>query len=230
MLSQFFHGSVDTNQLIMYLISVSIVVFLVMPIHEWAHGFAAYKLGDYTAKWSGRLKFSPLAHIDPFGAICIVLFGFGWAKPVPVDPRNFKNPKRDMAITAIAGPLSNILMGIVFAFIYTLIIFSVNSSIELSQEMINFFGLLLYIIKVCMIINFNLALFNLIPIPPLDGSKILYALLPNRIIAKFEYYQRYSFLILVFLVFVLPVGRFISNISYYLIDLILNLFFTIFGI
>ena len=115
-------GNVNIISIIVYIISSLMVIFLVMPLHEWAHGFVAYKLGDRTAKYQGRLTLNPLAHIDYLGAAMILLIGFGWAKPVPVDPRNFKNPKRDMALTALAGPVSNLLAAVVSGLISNLIV------------------------------------------------------------------------------------------------------------
>ena len=121
-LSMIRSGSVDIISAIVYIISSLMVIFLVMPLHEWAHGFVAYRLGDRTAKLQGRLTLNPLAHIDYIGAAMILLIGFGWAKPVPVDPRYFKKPKRDMALTALAGPVSNLLAAIVSGLIFNIII------------------------------------------------------------------------------------------------------------
>ena len=120
-LSMIRSGSVDIISAIVYIISSLMVIFLVMPLHEWAHGFVAYKLGDRTAKLQGRLTLNPLAHVDYIGAAMILLIGFGWAKPVPVDPRYFKKPKRDMALTALAGPVSNLLAAIVSGLIFNII-------------------------------------------------------------------------------------------------------------
>ena len=114
-------GNMDIISIIVYIISSLMVIFLVMPLHEWAHGFIANKLGDRTAKLQGRLTLNPLAHIDYLGAAMILLIGFGWAKPVPVDPRYFKKPKRDMALTALAGPVSNLLAAIVSGLIFNII-------------------------------------------------------------------------------------------------------------
>ena len=164
-------------------------VLIALTFHECAHGFIAYKLGDPTAKYLGRLTLNPIKHIDPFGAICMLIAHFGWAKPVPIDPRNFKNPKRDMAISAVAGPVSNLLLGFIGCFIYALTehflppFYEKNLGYYLAFAWINFiyyFGWL----------NISLAIFNLIPIPPLDGSKILYAFLPPRACNQFRRYER----------------------------------------
>ena len=121
MLRALLSGQLSFGSALMQVLAVVIIVFLVMPIHELAHGFVAYKLGDNTAKNNGRLSFSPLAHIDPVGAIMILFVGFGWAKPVPVNPRYFKNPKVGMALTALAGPVSNLLCAFVGGLLYNVI-------------------------------------------------------------------------------------------------------------
>ena len=113
MLSELILGELDLTSALLYIFSTLVVVFLTLPIHEFAHGFAAVKLGDNTPRWQGRLTLNPFAHIDYMGSLAILLFGFGWAKPVGVNPRNFKNPKIGMAIVAFAGPLSNIIMSLI---------------------------------------------------------------------------------------------------------------------
>ena len=105
MLRSILSGGLTMQDALMEILAVVMIVFLILPLHELAHGFIAYKLGDNTAKNMGRLRFNPMAHVDPIGALMILFVGFGWAKPVPVNPRNFKNPKTGMAITALAGPL-----------------------------------------------------------------------------------------------------------------------------
>lgn len=112
------NGNLDFGSVIAEILAVLVIIFLILPFHEWAHAFTASLLGDRAVKGRGRLSINPLSHIDPMGALCMLLFGFGWAKPVPIDPRNFKNPKVGMAITAIMGPIANI----VAAFIGLLII------------------------------------------------------------------------------------------------------------
>lgn len=173
----------DTVNLILYFISAAIVVFISMPIHEFAHAFTAVKLGDPTPKYSGRNTINPFAHLDPIGSLLILLFGFGWAKPVPVNSFNFKNPKRDMAITAAAGPISNIIIGFVFYIILSLL-----------QRFAPATEIMFYIILVCTFvvrINVGLAVFNLIPVPPLDGSRLLSAFLNDRNYYKLMQYERY---------------------------------------
>ena len=150
-----------------------------------AHGFAAYKLGDNTAKYDGRLSLNPLRHIDPYGALCMLFFGFGWAKPVMVNPNYFKKPKRDMALTALFGPVSNFILAYIgmLAFLYLCPL--VNNI-----YFYNFFYLLISL-------NISLGIFNLIPIPPLDGSKIFLSLLPRSIYYEIMRYERFGFIVLI---------------------------------
>ena len=162
----------------------ALVVLLALTIHEFSHGYAAYKLGDPTAKNYGRLTLTPIKHLDPLGAVCMVIFRVGWAKPVPINPRYFKNPKRDFAISAVAGPVSNLALAFVSAFLYLFTYailkdatFSSNFTLALAQNTLLFIWLL-------HIINLSLAIFNILPIPPFDGSRILYAILPQRIYFK----------------------------------------------
>lgn len=172
------------------LISSAAVIFFTLPVHEWAHGFVATKLGDPTPRYQGRLSLNPLKHIDYVGALCILLVGVGWAKPVQVDMRYFENPKRDMAITAAAGPLMNLLVSFVLLLIYNFI--SVFVAVP---------SLAAYIVLYFVLININLAVFNLIPIPPFDGSRILSAFLPDRIYYKLMQYERIIFVIVLAFLF-----------------------------
>lgn len=163
------------------------VVFCTLPVHEYAHAFVADKLGDKTARLSGRLTLNPMAHIDILGAIMILFVGFGYAKPVPVNPRNFKNPKKGMALTALAGPFSNILMAVVFMFLSNVL--SLFGSSLFVQAFYVFFSF-------AASINIGLAVFNLIPIPPLDGSRVLELLIPDKYYYKFVQYERYIVIVI----------------------------------
>ena len=164
---------------IVYILSTLLTIFLVLPLHECAHGFIAHKLGDDTAKREGRLTLNPLVHIDYIGAALMLLVGFGWAKPVPVNSRYFKDPKKGMALTALAGPVSNLLAAIVAGLIrngfLALIAKEVLPWNDFMMYVLMFFQFLVYI-------NIGLAVFNFLPVPPLDGSKILMAFLPDRYI------------------------------------------------
>ena len=163
-----------------------------MPIHEFAHGFIADKLGDPTPRYQGRLTLNPFAHIDYMGSLCILLFGFGWAKPVQVNAYNFRKPKRDMALTALAGPVSNILLALICLILANVVILITNS-IRLYYVIAFFF----YVAQ----INVSLAVFNLIPIPPFDGSRLLAVFLPDKYYYKLMRYERYIYFGLLALLF-----------------------------
>ena len=166
------------------------VVFCVMPIHEYSHALVATKLGDQTARLSGRLTINPMAHISPWGAIMILLVGFGYAKPVPVNVRNtkMKNKKAAMALIALAGPLSNLIIGFLSVMVRYIIIVAASKH---GGEMTTAIFALNIFFQYSAIININLAVFNLIPIPPLDGSRILFAILPSKFYFGIMKYERY---------------------------------------
>lgn len=192
------NSSLSFGQKVTYILITAFCVLLSLSIHELSHGLAAYAVGDNTAKYSGRLSLNPFAHLDPFGALCLFLFGFGWAKPVPVNPWNFKNKKGGMIFTSLAGPLSNFILAFI-AMIFTVILgrmsFASASGIGYTLASV-FYTISHYLV----IINLGLGIFNLIPIPPLDGSKILTALLPQRLYFKLMEYERYGFIILLILI------------------------------
>lgn len=179
-------------------ISYAALVLVMLPIHELAHAFAATKLGDNTARWHGRLRLNPLAHLDPFGTAMLVFFGYGFAKPVPVNPRNFRNPKLGMALTALAGPLSNLLMAALSLGLFSVIVHT-GWYRFLPEEV--FYFLFLMLVVVFANVNLGLAVFNLLPVPPLDGSKILEYFLPARWSYPLERYGNYMTWGLMFLVF-----------------------------
>lgn len=169
-------------------------ILLGLTLHEWGHAFAAYKLGDPTARNMGRLSLNPLDHVDPLGLVSLLLLGFGWAKPVPVNPRNFKNTRRDELIVSLAGIVMNILEVLVFSVLFTFLL-------SRKQELFNneaFYNIFLDII----LINTSLAVFNLIPVPPLDGSHILECLLGGRLTFRVRsFLYRYGQFILIALLY-----------------------------
>ena len=164
-----------------------------VPVHEYAHGYVAWKLGDPTAKQSGRLTLNPLRHFDPVGVVLLILFGFGWARPVPVDTRYFKNPKRDMAITSLAGPLSNF----VLAFLM-LVLLSASIRIFSYSAFVQF---LINLMLNIALLSIGIGVFNLLPIPPLDGSKILFSFLPESIYYTILRYERYGMIIMIAIIY-----------------------------
>ncbi len=184
-------------------------LLIAISFHEFAHGYIAFRKGDPTASNLGRLTLNPIKHLDPFGALTLLLIGFGWAKPVPVNPMYFKNPKKDMAIVGLAGPVSNVIL----AFLVLLVAEILN---------INIFGTGMYgggsaylekALLYTVLLNIGLAVFNLIPIPPLDGSKIFSSVLPTRLYFGIMRYENYAHIILLLLLFtgiLTPVLRFLQ--------------------
>lgn len=179
-----------------YLFAVLLVAF---PVHELSHAFVAYKLGDPTAKMAGRLTLNPFKHLDLVGTICLIFLKFGWAKPVPVDPRYFKNPKSGMAIVSLAGPLSNLILAFISLIAYQLIDYYGNNDLITNIIFTYFYY--------AAIINIGLCIFNLIPLPPLDGEKILAFFLPDTIGA---FFQRYSMIFQIVLI-VLIISPILQN-------------------
>lgn len=160
---------------VLQIITKILIIFLVLPIHECAHAWAAHKMGDETAAYSGRLTLNPLAHIDILGALCLLITGFGWAKPVPINPLKFKKQRFGIAITAAAGPLSNLAVSFIAMIIYRIFLSLPGGSGYFLSSAGDITGgfVILYILQFFILVNIGLAIFNLIPIPPLDGSKII---------------------------------------------------------
>ncbi len=207
-----------TNYLMGLLISIPGLI-LALSLHEFAHGYAAYLMGDNTAKYSGRLSLNPLDHLDPMGTLCLFLFKFGWAKPVPINPYNFRNRRAGIVIVSLAGPFMNFLTALVLSVILSVFVryapySNVNEFIYL---------VLLYAIQ----LNVGLMCFNLIPIPPLDGSKVLLEFLPCRYRETFYRLEQYSSFILMALLFtnvlnpvLLTMRSFVTNIINTIVGLI----------
>lgn len=183
------------NTIIQLILSVPIVLFA-LSCHEAAHAYAAYKMGDRTAFNLGRMTINPAKHLDLWGTLCMIAFGFGWAKPVPINPRNFDNPKKGMAITGIAGPLANLILGIIGAFCCSLTWFieiKVIMSGTMNETLLSLFSVLYAFFYLWAMYNFIFMVFNLIPVPPFDGSRFIGVLLPTRIYFKIMQYERYTF-------------------------------------
>ncbi len=185
-------NAVDFGSLRDILLRVA-AVFLCLTIHETCHGLAAYALGDPTAKRAHRLSLNPLRHIDWLGLIMMVVAGFGWAKPVPVNPNYFKKPKQGMAVTALAGPVSNLLLAILLLLIARGVYIRAALTGSFSAT---WFAFLLDTAS----LSVGLGLFNLVPIPPLDGSKVLAVLLPDRAYDWLMHYERFGMLVLVMVI------------------------------
>lgn len=183
----------DTSTLILIVLSRMFVVLCCTPFHEMAHAYVAYKCGDDTAKLKGRMTINPFAHLDLIGTLMILFFGIGYASPVPVNPARLKHPRRDMALVSLAGPVSNLVLSFIFVFFAYLIVFiAPASSVAILIGM--FF-------RFAAQINITLAVFNFIPIPPLDGAKIFSSVLPDKIYFKLMQYDRYIMIGLMILLF-----------------------------
>lgn len=202
------------------ILSTCFVVFCCGPIHEFAHAYVAEKCGDDTARLKGRLTLNPFAHLDFIGTLMIFFFGIGYAKPVPVNPARLKHPRRDMALISLAGPVSNLLMAFVSVWVYYILMAVGGSNIAV--------GAVAYFFSYAAQINVMLAVFNFLPIPPLDGSKIFSAILPDRIYFKIMQYDRYIMIGLMVLLFTgllnTPLS-WISNIMMKFISIIPSLIF-----
>ena len=173
---------------ILTIINRAFSVIIALVLHELAHGFVSYKLGDPTPKAEGRLTLNPLAHLDPIGTLCLLVFGFGWAKPVMIDYRHYKNKKLGTALVSLAGPCMNFLIAFV-------------AVIGLKLCVIFNFEVLINFLYILFAINVGLGVFNLIPFPPLDGSKIVAAVLPSNLYDKWMYIERYGMFILLALLY-----------------------------
>lgn len=170
-----------------YILSILLGVIpslLCISLHELSHGLVAYKLGDDTAKRMGRLTLNPLRHLDPMGLLMMLVFRVGWAKPVPVNMYRFADPKRGMAVTALAGPVTNILLSAVFLFLYGVLLYPLSGTAVGSY--------ILTMVQLTASMSMGLAVFNLLPVPPLDGSKVLFSLIKDESYYKLMHYERYG--------------------------------------
>ncbi len=204
LLSLLFSGY-DLRTILAQLLLTIPVVVLALSLHETAHGFVAWKCGDPTAHNMGRLTLNPIKHLDPLGFLLMLLFGFGWAKPVPINTRNFRNPKWGMVLSAAAGPLANMVLGVISAFLFgASLVFSQYATLsEAPAFLITCLGWASTLFQMSALYNFLFMAFNLIPIPPFDGSRIALAFLPAKIYFGLMKYERYIMLGLLLVIFVL---------------------------
>ena len=221
-------GQYEIRDVILELCVLAFVWACCLPVHESAHAWMADKLGDPTGRLSGRISLNPMAHLSLAGTLMMLVFGFGYAKPVPVNIRNFKKRKQHFALTAVAGPISNLLLAVIFCLLANIAYFFLLKNASQNTALLaayQFFGGVAYV-------NVALAVFNMIPFPPLDGSRLASAVLPDHIYYKLLSYERYSMYILFGLIFLFnrigfsPIG-FITRLVYGGIDKLIGLPFEL---
>ena len=208
----FLQPGITFEHVLIRILAILVVAFFSLPFHEYAHAFIADKLGDSTAKDMGLLTINPMAHFSGFGAACLLLFDFGWANPVPINPMNFKNPRKDMALTALAGPCSNILAAMLGSLIINLLF-----KIGFLNVWLSIF--LTYYLS----INVGLAILNMIPLPGFDGYKVLQVFIPQKFLPKYYRSQHIMFIAIFLLLFLGFFSGPIDFLQKYLCGAILNI-------
>ena len=221
MLFDILAGDASTLQILQIVLAIPCII-IALSFHEAAHGFAAYKMGDPTAKNLGRLTLNPVKHLDLFGCLLMLTVGYGWAKPVPINARYFKNQKKGMALTALAGPATNLILGFIGLLLYraTALISTINSVRVIASDNDGVYNLLLalfLLLQTFTLYNFSFAIFNMIPIPPFDGSRVLFAFLPDKYYFGIMKYERYIMIALIVFMTVGP-GFSVSTIAWYMME------------
>lgn len=221
MLLSLLQSGFDKFVLIQLLLSLPIIVFA-LSVHETAHGWVAYKLGDSTAKNLGRLTLNPIKHLNLFGFLSMLILGIGWANPVPINTRNFKNPRWGMALSGIAGPVSNFLIALIsyVAYMLTQFVLILTGHIEAPHILVT---VLLLFLELSAYLNLSLAIFNLIPVPPFDGSRFIYIFLPAKWYFKVMQYERFTGIAIMIVLLVL------SRFGIYPIGFLVNLILDVMG-
>lgn len=231
MLFDLLQSGEDMRTILITLLMTVPVILISLTFHEVAHGYISYKMGDPTAYNLGRLTLNPVKHLDPIGSLAMLLFGIGWAKPVPVNARYYKKPKWGMALTAFAGPIANVLLAFVGVIAYEClwnsgVIFRVNSEFAL-----NFLSMLFTFLYYFYLLNAYLAIFNLIPIPPFDGSRIAMVFLPDRLYFKIMRYERIIMLVLLALLWFgwlsIPLNFLANKLTYYMTWLVDKVWYAV---
>lgn len=203
MLLDLFRSGFSRESVISLLLFIP-TILISLTVHEYCHGYAAYKCGDNTAEWNGRLTLNPLKHLDPIGTLMMLVFGFGYAKPVPVNPRNFRNYKWGLCIVSLAGPLSNVLLafiGILLNYGVFQILALLQTEVFISAVSSNLFSVWSIFIYMFISANTALAVFNLLPIPPLDGSRIVSSVLPAKLAYYYNKYENYIMIAVLLLLY-----------------------------
>lgn len=214
-------GDASTLQILQLVLAIPCII-IALSFHEAAHGFAAYKMGDPTARNLGRLTLNPIKHLDLFGCIVMLIAGYGWAKPVPINTRYFKNQRKGMALTALAGPVTNLVLGLIGVLLYrvTALVTTINSVttvISHNEGIYNLFVALLLFLQTFTLYNFCFFIFNMIPIPPFDGSRVLFAFLPDKYYFGIMKYERYIMIALIVFMTAGP-GFPVSTIAWYMME------------
>ncbi len=203
----------DQNAIMFFARIIAFVTAI--PVHEAAHAYVSDKLGDSTARDLGRLTLNPIKHLDLMGFISMLLVGVGWAKPVPVHPERYENPRKGMALTAVAGPLSNLILAFITLVLYKVAIYGMAAAGITSPT--GWVVTVITILYLLVIININLAVFNMLPIPPLDGSRLFGLLLPEKAYYKVMQYERYIMFALLILLWMGFLSNFLGFINHYVL-------------